>query len=175
MTRPSYCGSRQLPNLWPWVHQLALPRMWSQSLRGTLQNVIRERTYLYLYLRTCRTVSPPTGRKRALSKLSAEQANCLFIVVGVASRYKHVHEWRHRLSPCCVEGVDAAVVPVVCGGWMSKLLNGVAWMLWFRAFRVAKQTNQNIQHTQSRKYKELHNANRACNVCRGWQHLLRIL
>jgi len=43
-------------------------------------------------------------------KLSAEQAHCLFIVAGVASSYKHVHELRHRLSPGSVEGVDVAVV-----------------------------------------------------------------
>ena len=40
---------------------------------------------------------------------------------------------------------------------------------------MANHTNLNIQHTQSLKYKQLPIANRACNVCRGWQQLLRVL
>ena len=58
---------------------------------------------------------------------------------------------------------------------MFKILNGNAGMLRFRACRVANHTNQNIQRTQSHKYKQLSTANRACNVCRVYEHLLRAL
>jgi len=65
-------------------------------------------TYLYICdLHDCCCCY--SNSNRALSKLSAEQAHCLFIVAGVASNYKHVHEWRHRLSPGSVEGVDSVV------------------------------------------------------------------
>jgi len=101
MMTPCHCGSRQPPTPSPRVHHLALPRMWIQSLRETLQTDNREWTYLYLYLRLPRLLLLQPAASGADSKLNAEHAHCLFIVADVASRYKHVQEWRHRLSPDC--------------------------------------------------------------------------
>ena len=94
-----YYGSRQSPTPWPRVHHLALPRMWSQSLWETLQTDKRKWTYLYLYVRLARILLLlQRAANRTLSKLSAEHGHCLFIVADVSISYKHVHEWRHRLS-----------------------------------------------------------------------------
>ena len=46
----------------------------------------------------------------ALSELSAENANRPYIVAGVTSRWKHVHEWRHGQFPNTVECVETAVM-----------------------------------------------------------------
>jgi len=82
-----------------------------KSISKTLQTDNRERPNLHLYLRLARLLLLlQLVACGTLSKLSAEQAHCRFIVAGVASKYKHVHEWLHRLSPGSVEGVDAAVV-----------------------------------------------------------------
>ena len=73
-----------------------------------------ERTKLYLYLRLARLqLLLQPAANGALLKLSAEHADCIFIVAGVAIRYKHVHELGHRFSLASVEGVDAAIVNAV--------------------------------------------------------------
>ena len=173
MMRPCYCGGRQPPTHSPQVHHLALSRMWSESLAETLQTDNREWIYLYFYMRLARLVLmlPQQAASGALLKLSAENAQWC--------RCSKQLQKRSRVTLSCAPWLwggrrfsstarrHSKRVPVVCGGWMYKILSGVAGMLWFRACRVVNCTKQNILHTQSRKNKHLPNANRACNVCRG--------
>ena len=147
-----------MPTSWPRVHHLALPRMWSQSIRETLLTDNREWPYRYLYLRFARLLLLllQPAASGALSKLSAEQAHCLFIVAGVASRCKTCSRMTSSFVPrlCGVRRCNSSDrrhskwVPVVCGVWMFKILISVAGMIWFRACTMVNHTNRNIQHTR---------------------------
>ena len=50
---------------------------------------------------------------------------------------------------------------------MSKKLSGVTGMIKFHVCRVVNLSNQDIQHSQSRKNKELPNVNQAYNAHRS--------
>jgi len=179
-----YYGSRQQSTPWPRVYNFALPRTWSQSVRETLQTDNREWTYIYLDLRLARmlVLLLQLTANGALTKLSAEHAHGFLSLqvyrAGTNMIKNDVMDCpRHCLGRRCSSSDrrHSKRIPVISGGPISKWLSGVAGMQWFRACRVANRTNETIQRTQSLKYKQLPNTNRACNICRGWWQLLRAL
>jgi hypothetical protein len=132
----------------------------------------------------CTTAAaPPTVRKRGTLETERGTSTLPFYCCRCSEQIQTCPRMTSSFVPRLCGGRRCSIsdrrhskwFPVACGGWMSKILRGVAGMLWFRACRVANHTNQNIQHTQIRKCKQLPNANRACNFCRGCKQLLRVL
>jgi hypothetical protein len=54
-------------------------------------------------------------------------------------------------------------------------MSGAAGRPWFRVCMMVDRTNPNIRRTQIRKYRQLPDVNRACNVCRNCWQLSRAL